>query len=59
MTLMQRRGNAMKTWELIYVIDGSRISELVQGVTKMQARSVIVQRYKQQINFKSVKEVAA
>lgn len=48
----------MKTWELIYVIDGSYVSELIQGVTKMAARSVIVQRYQRQINFKSVKEVS-
>lgn len=47
----------MKTWELTYVIDGSHISERIQGVTRMTARSVIVQRYKRQIDFKSVVEV--
>lgn len=48
----------MKTWELLYVIDGSYVSERIQGATKMAARSVIVQRYKRQIDFKSVLEVA-
>lgn len=47
----------MKTWELTYVIDGSYISECIKGATKMAARSVIVQRYKRQIDFKSVVEV--
>lgn len=47
----------MKLWELTYVIDGSYVSERIQGVTKMAARSVIVQRYKRQIDFKSVVEV--
>lgn len=47
----------MKTWELTYVIDGSYVSERIQGATKMAARSVIVQRYKRQIDFKSVVEV--
>lgn len=47
----------MKTWELTYVIDGSHISERIQGVARMVARSVIVQRYKRQIDFKSVVEV--
>ena len=47
----------MKTWELLYVINGSYVSERIQGATKMAARSVIVQRYKRQINFKSVLEV--
>ncbi|WP_218689078.1 hypothetical protein [Psychrobacter sp. BF1] len=48
----------MKFWELTYVLDGVHYVERQQGVTKMQARSVIVQRYKRQIDFKSVMEVA-
>ena len=49
----------MKTWQLIYVMNGSQVEEHIKGDTKREARSVIVQRYKQQINFKSVKEIAA
>lgn len=47
----------MKLWELTYVSDGVEVSERIQGATKMQARSIIVQRYKRQIDFKSVVEV--
>jgi len=47
----------MKTWELTYIIDGSYVSERIQGVTKVAAQSVVVQRYKRQIDFKPVVEV--
>ena len=49
----------MKLWEITHVIDKVTMVERVEADTKMEARSVIVQRYKQQINFKSVKEIAA
>lgn len=51
----------MKIWELVYWLDGVEVTERVNGVTKMQARSVIVQRYKRQIDFISIEvsEVAA
>lgn len=55
------KGQIMKIWELVYWLDGVEVTERVNGVTKMQARSVIVQRYKRQIDFISVEvsEVAA
>lgn len=48
---------SVKMWELIYMLDGVEVTEPVKGVTKMQARGVIVGRYKRQIDFVSVKEV--
>jgi len=48
----------VKLWELVYWYKGQHITENQQGVTKMQARSVIVQRYKCQINWISVTEVS-
>lgn len=47
----------MKTWELTYIVNGSYVSERIQGVTKVAAQSVVVQRYKRQVDFKSVVEV--
>ena len=44
----------MKLWELIYWHDGVHCTECQWGATKMQPRSVIVQRYKCQIDFISV-----
>lgn len=39
------------------MLDGVEVSERAAGITKMQARGVIVGRYKRQIDFVSVKEV--
>lgn len=47
----------MKTWELTCIANGSYVSERIQGVTKVAVQSVVVQRYKRQIDFKSVVEV--
>ena len=44
----------MKLWELIYIDNGVHMTERAYGVTKMQARGVIVQREKRQIDFISV-----
>ena len=44
----------MKTYELVYWYKGVHTTEHQPGVTKMQARSVIVQRYKCQIDWVSV-----
>lgn len=44
----------MKTWKLEYWLDGVHCTEYVQGDTKMEARGVIVRRYKKQIDFISV-----
>ena len=44
----------MKLWELVYWYKGQHITEHQKGVTKMHARSVIVRRYKCQIDWISV-----
>lgn len=37
------------------MLDGVEVTERANGITKMQARGVIVGRYKRQIDFISVK----
>ena len=53
-SLTTHKEHDMKLWELIYWHDGVHCTECQWGATKMQARSVIVQRYKCQIDFISV-----
>ena len=47
----------MKIWEITHVIEGVTMVERVEADTKMQARGVLVNHYKRQLDLVSVVEV--
>jgi len=47
----------MKTFEITHVIEGVTMVERVEADTKMQARSVLTNHYKRQLDLVSVFEV--
>ena len=44
----------MKLWEITHIMDGVTMVERVKADTKMQARSVLVNHYKRQLDLVSV-----
>ena len=47
----------MKTWEITHVVEGVMMVERVEADTKMQARSVLTNHYKRQLDLVSVELV--
>ena len=47
----------MKLWEITHVIEGVTMVERVEADTKMQARSVLTNLYKRQLDLVSVEVV--
>ena len=47
----------MKTWEITHIIDDVTMVERVVAGSKMEARSVLTQHYKRQLDLVSVIEV--
>ena len=48
----------MKLWEITHIMDGVTMVERVEADTKMQARSVLVNHYKRQLELVSVEVVS-
>ena len=44
----------MKLWEITHIMDGVTMVERVKADTKMQARSVLTNHYKRQLDLVSV-----
>ena len=47
----------MKLWEITHVVEGVTMVERVESDTKMQARGVLVNHYKRQLDLVSVELV--
>ena len=56
-TTTQHKEHDMKTFEIAHVIEGVTMIERVEADTKMQARSVLVNHYKRQLDLVSVELV--
>lgn len=47
----------MKTWEITHIMEGVTMVECVKAGSKMEARGVLTQHYKRQLDLVSVIEV--